>query len=46
MLGMHLQMPGTTGIGKIVVACFLLLFLVVLTYRFVARGLGRGPKDT
>lgn len=39
-------MPGETGIGKIVIACFLLLFLAVFTYRFVARGFGLGPEDT
>jgi hypothetical protein len=46
MLGQHLHVPETTGIGKIVIACFLLLFLTVFTYRFVARGFGRGPEDT
>ena len=46
MLGPHLQVPGTTGIGKIVIACFLLLFLVVAVYRVIARGFGRGPEDT
>ena len=46
MVGQHFSVNGITGIGLIVVACFLLLLVVVLTYRLIARGFGCGPEDT